>query len=234
MSTSTLGRSAAVMILAGALCVPAAIAQTPQVSTITLTEPTDVGGTILQPGNYQIRVLPGFTSRNRVQITDVNQETVYTTLLTVPHQAGPNAEIPNTRLVFYPAAQGQPRALRTWFPPDPVDNEGHDIVYEEERARQIARAAATPVVTYRGPVVVTEPETPELRVVTPEARIEPYVAPRITRRTEPAPVQTRTETVRTETRTRTELPRTASNVPLFTLLGLISLAGAFVLRGFNR
>ena len=227
---NTRARFAAVTMLVGALCVPAALAQTPEYSTITFTEPTLVGETVLPPGNYLIQVLPGFTSRNRVQITDLNRETIHATLLTVPHQAGPNAEIPNTRLIFYPAVEGQPRALRTWFAPDPVGNEGHDIVYDEDRAKMLARAARAPVVSYRAPVVVAEvkEDLPTLRIVTPEARIEPYVAPapRVTTTVRtPAPV------VR---EVRTELPRTGSNVPLFALLGLLAVSGAIVFRAVNR
>ena len=223
MSTTKSIRFAAVMLLAGVMSAPVVLAQTPEYSTISFNEPTLVGETVLQPGEYLIRVLPGFTSRNRVQITDMNRETIHATLLTVPHAAGPNVEIPNTRLIFYPAVEGAPRALRTWFAPDPVSNEGHDIVYEESVAARLAKAYRAPVVTYRQPIVITEDTTPELVVVTPETRYEPYVAPRA-----------RVTTVRTETETRRELPRTASDLPLVALLGLLSVAGAVVLRAVNR
>lgn len=230
MKSSKFARFAAVMMLAGVMAVPAVLAQTPEYSTITFNEPTQVGETVLQPGNYLIRVLPGFTSRNRVQITDVNRETIHATLLTVPHQAGPNAEIPNTRLIYYPAIEGQPRALRTWFAPSPVDNEGHDIVYEESVATRLARAANAPVVSYRDVVVAeVQDPTPEVRVVRPDARVEPYTWP-----TTRAVTTVQPTTVQTTTQTRTELPRTASNFPLFALLGVIAVAGAFVLRAVNR
>jgi hypothetical protein len=202
------------MLLTCAITVPAAFAQTPEYSTIDLTEPTSVGDKVLQPGQYLIRVLPGFANRNRVQVTNMDKSTIYTTLLTVPHAFGPNEEKPNTTLVFYPAFEGQPRTLRTWFAPSPVDNEGHDIVYDEARAQILARAAGAPVVTYRGPVVVTDATDPDLQVVTPDSTFKPYV---------------------TETPVRTaSMPRTAGKLPLFMLLGAMSIAGAFVLRAVNR
>jgi hypothetical protein len=227
MSITKMLRFTAVMMLAGVLSVTAAHAQTPEYSTIEFTEPTDVGGTVLQPGQYLIRVLPGFAHRNRVQITDLDRQTIYATLLTVPHQAGPNAEIPTTMMIFYPAFEGQPRALRTWFAPHPVDNEGHDFVYEESRARQLARAAEAPVVTYTG--TITADATPPLRVVTPDARVEPYVAPAPLVTTAPPPVPAPVQIAEVRT-----LPRTAGKLPLVALLGILAMTGALVLRVMNR
>ena len=112
-------------------------AQTPESSTLPVTEPLEVGGTILQPGTYVIRVLPSSTDRNKVQITSTDFKTVFATVLTVPHPLEPNEEIPNTTYIFYPAGEGMPRALRTWFAPNPPTFTGHDIVYEESRAKQL-------------------------------------------------------------------------------------------------
>lgn len=238
MSKSAVSTVAAVLMLVGSLCVPAAMAQTPEYSVVSFTEPTDVGGTVLQPGQYLIQVLPGFSSRNRVQITDVNRDQIFATLLTVPHALAPNEEMPNTTLVYYPAIPGQPRALRTWFPPDTAGHEGHDIVYEETRAMQLARAANSPVVSYRGTVETTAQTTPEFRTVTPDARVETYVVPQQTTRvttttTREVPVQT-AEVRTTTTTTRTELPRTASELPLLAILGVLAMAGAVAIRFVNR
>lgn len=221
MKISKLSRLGALMMLIALISVPAALAQIPEYSTLPVTEPTEVGGTVLQPGSYLIRILPGFSNRNRVQITDTERQTVYATVLTVPHQLGPNEEMPNTMFVFYPAFEGQPRALRTWYAPDAASDGGHDIVYEETRATQLARAAKAPVVSYRG-TIETADVTPELHVVTPEARVETYVppTPRVAVVTPPA--------------TRTELPRTAGNTPMIALLGLFAIAGAFAFRSFVR
>ncbi|HYI13667.1 MAG TPA: hypothetical protein VEK57_31795 [Thermoanaerobaculia bacterium] len=190
------------------LMVPA-FAQTPEVSTLPVDEPLDVGGTILQPGVYTIRVVPTLGDRNRVQITSPDLSTIYATLLTVPHDLEPNEEIPNTRLVFFPAGEGQPRALRTWFPPNTAMNAGHDIVYEASRASQLARLASAPVVTYRGELA----DNTELQVVTPAETFEPYRAP--------APAMTSAAV---------EMPNTAGKVPLLALFGLLSLAAAAVVR----
>jgi hypothetical protein len=233
MKTSTILRLGTLVLLVGVLSVPSALAQIPEYSTMPIDEPTDVGGTILQPGTYLIRVLPGFSNRNRVQITSPDRETIYTTVLTVPHAIAPTEEMPNTMFVFYPAFEGQPRALRTWFAPDPVSKGGHDIVYEESRAKQLARASRSSVVAYRGEMAA-DMGTTELEVVTPEATIQPYVVPeppRVAVVTPPPPPPPPAPMI---AETRRELPRTAGNTPLIALLGLLSLAGAVAFRAFTR
>ncbi len=210
------------MVAAFALLIaaPAALAQTPEVSTLPVTEPLDVGGTVLQPGTYTIRVVPTLGDRNRVQITSTDLATIYATVLTVPHDLEPNEEIPNTRFVFFPAGEGMPRALRTWFPPNSAMDAGHDIVYEESRAKQLARLASGSVVSYRDDTAVAELDDTELRVITPEATFEPY--------TPPAPQMSSVQTT-TETRT-VEMPATAGSVPMIALFGLLSLGAAIVVR----
>lgn len=205
----------------------AAFAQTPEASVLPITEPTDVGGTILQPGTYTIRVLPSFVDRNKVQITSQDGQTVYATVLTVPHPFEPGETTPNTMFVYFPAGNGQPRALRTWFAQFPEASQGgHDIVYEESRAKELARLADSRVVAYKDDIAVAELETTPLEVVTPQATIETYTVPT------PVVVETTpamTSNV-TETREEAEMPATASNLPLMALLGLLSIAGALAFR----
>ncbi|MFZ2490638.1 MAG: hypothetical protein WA208_04050 [Thermoanaerobaculia bacterium] len=213
----------AVGALALMISIPAAVAQTPEASTLPVTEPLQVGNTVLQPGTYMIRVLPSTLNRNKVQITSTDRSTVYATVLTVPHALEPNEEVPNTVFVFYPPVEGQPRALRTWFAQWPEASQGgHDIVYDETFATQLARATKSRVVAYPPTTVVADLDNAPLSVVTPEATVETYtyVPPA------PAPVKI------AETRP-VEMPDTASRLPLVALLGLISLVGAAGFRLFR-
>src|SRR5687768_2093118 len=140
----------ALMLTAGA-----AIAQTPEASVLPVTEPLDVGGTILQPGTYTIRVLPSMYDRNKIQVTSMDGTQVFATALTVPHPLEPGEEVPNTTFIFYPAGEGQPRALRTWFAKFPDASQGgHDIIYDKSRARQLARLASSNVVSFPSTVTV--------------------------------------------------------------------------------
>jgi hypothetical protein len=183
------------------LMAPAAFAQTPEVSTLPVDQPLDVGGTILQPGVYTIRVIPTLGDRNRVQVTSTDGQTIYATVLTVPHDLEPNEKVPASRFVFFPAGEGQPRALRTWFPPNSAMDAGHDIVYEESRARQLARLNRAPM--------VTQESTP---------------APQISSSTTETTVQA------AETTAAVEMPGTAGKVPLIALAGLLSLVAAAAVR----
>lgn len=212
------------------IAVPAALAQTPEASVLNVTEPLDVGGTILQPGTYTIRVLPSFADRNKVQITSPDLNTVYATVLTVPHPLEPGEEVPATTFVYFPAENGAPRALRTWFATRPDASQGgHDIVYDETRAKQLARLANSRVVSYSTGTAVADLDRTELHVVTPEATIETYTYVAPPPMTSATPVQVAQVTETRETTTM-EMPATASNLPLVGLLGLLSLAGAFAIR----
>ena len=229
------------------ISIPAAFAQSPEASTLPVTEPLLVGSTILQPGTYVIKLIRSPYDRNKVQITSVNGDTVFATLLTVPHQLEPGEEVPNTKFVFYPAESGLPRALRTWFAPNPSASQGgHDIVYDETRAQQLAKLSNSRVVSYQDSTTVADLDTAQLHVVTPEATVEDYTytpppAPVVTETTvaeapvaetpqpmissepEPAPVQTAAAEPM-------EMPQTASRLPLLALLGFVSLAGALAVR----
>jgi hypothetical protein len=215
-------------VFALALIVPAASAQVviPEVSVFPVTEPTAVGDTILQPGTYTIKLVPSIQSRNIVQITSQDGSTVEATVLSVPHQLEPGEELPNTMFVFYPPGDGLPRALRTWYAKDPVSNGGHDIVYEESRAKQLARLANTRVVSYSDEIAEPDYGTAELSVITPEATVETYTVPE----TRIAEVETETRTQIADAGTMDELPATASKTPLMALLGLLALVGAVVVR----
>lgn len=188
----------AISAIALLLSLPA-MAQTPEVSTLPISEPTEVGGTVLQPGTYLIRVVSPQADRNKVQITNVDRSKVYATVLTIPHQLEPNEEMPDTMFVYFPAGEGRPRALRTWFAADPASGHGHDIVYEEGRARQLARLAKEPVVSYH------DEQMADLNVITPENTSTPYVYEPVPVVTAPAPVQT-TEVTTTTVTTPAPMP----------------------------
>jgi len=215
---------------------PAMYAQAPAIESSTLPADTaiDVGGTILQPGAYIIKVVSPVADRNKVVVTTVDGEVV-ATLLTVPHALEPGEKYPDTAFVFYPAANGAPRALRTWFPANRPSGGGHDIVYEESRAKQLARLTNENVVSYRGE------QTAELEVVTPEEKIETYVAPAPEPIPTPEPVTTTPmtsaaplEETNAAQDNATEMPQTAGEVPLVALLGLLSLGGAVLVRRARR
>lgn len=191
----------------------------------TVTEPLDVGGTILAPGDYQIMVVPLNTNRNTLRILSPDGSKLFATVLSVPHAEGPEgARDPASHFVYYPASDGSPLALRTWFAGDLPKGGGHDIAYTKERAMVLAALANEPVIAVTDTVAVTEFESVPLVLVTPTKEVKPFVV------AEERPLQTRAAPVQqAEYRANAQrLSQTASNVPLFAALGL-----AFVLAALG-
>jgi hypothetical protein len=199
------------------IAAPAALAQIPETSTLPVTEPLDVGGTILQPGTYTITVLKRGDD-NRVTILDQAGNAV-ASVLTIPHQLEPNEEIPNTTFVYFPAGEGQPRALRTWFPPDPASRVGRDIVYDEARTAQLMRLA-------QGETVTTTTQT---QIVDTTPVVTPAPAPVYVPEPAPAPM-TSAAPVETAEVAPVEMPQTAGELPLVALFGLLSVVAAVGIR----
>ncbi len=206
--------------LLGVASTPVANAQSDREnSTFTVTEPVDVGGFTLQPGTYLIKVVMLASNRNTIQVTNVEQTKVFANVLATPHPIRADEVVPSSRYIYYATAPGQLKALRTWFARD--TSNGQDIVYPKQRAMELAAAAKEPVIAIPDAVKEAEYKTVPLTVVTPEQQVKPYEAP--------APP------VVTEARPHKRLPKTASHVPLFAALGLLSLGGALGLRTFaNR
>ncbi|HEY3351271.1 MAG TPA: hypothetical protein VGM13_15960 [Thermoanaerobaculia bacterium] len=184
-------------------------------STFTVTEAVDVGSFTLQPGTYLIKVVLLESNRNLIQVTNEDQTKVFASVLATPHAITANEAAPTSRYVYYATAPGQRRALRTWYARDTTN--GQDIVYSRQRAMEIAAVAKAPVIAIPDDVKETEYKTATLTVVTPEQQVKPYEAP--------APVVMLAEAPPVR-----HLPATASHVPLFGLLGLVSVGGGLGLR----
>jgi hypothetical protein len=184
----------------------------------TLTDPMDVGGTVLEPGTYRIKVVELASNRNLVQVTNEAGTKVFVAVLATPHPIKTDETIPESRFIYYPALENQPKALRTWFAHDTPY--GQDIIYPKRHAMEIAAAAKVPVIAIADEVKEAEYKSTPLTIVTPEKQVMPYQ--------EPAPL------VVAETRPHRNLPRTASHVPLFAAAGLLSLGAAFGLRALTN
>ena len=202
--------------LLGVVSAPVAYAQSDKEnSTFTVTEPLDVGGFTLQPGTYLIKVVMLASDRNSIQVTNVEQTKVFASVLSTPHPIRADEVVPSSRYIYYATAPGQPKALRTWFARG--TEKGQDIIYPKRRAMELAAAAKEPVIAIPDEVKEAEYKSVPIAVVTPDLQVKPYA--------EPAP-----PVVVAEARPLKQLPATASHIPLFAALGLLSLGGAFGLR----
>lgn len=218
--------------LLGLALATTANAQTVEQALFNLTEPLDVGGTILQPGDYQIKVVPLQGNRNLLQVTSPDQSKLFATLLSIPHAEGPGGvQIPASRYTYYPATAGRTKALRTWFAASTPGLGGHDIVYHKQRAMEFAAIVKEPVVAVPDEVQEAEYKTVPLVVVTPEKEVKPYEEVTAEKPPVPEPAQVKVAEARSHDR---RLPQTASEVPLYVGLGFLSLLGALALGALAR
>lgn len=211
--------SSALVVVFGSIATVDAIAQIPETSYLRINEPLDVGGNLLQAGTYVIRVLPGYTNRNLLQITNEERTRIFATVLSIPHAYSPAKDGTATEYVLYPAIEGTPRALRTWYAVDSVSKGGHDIVYPERRAVELAPVVHEPVIAYKGEPKAEELAIVPLVVVTPKKEVVAYVAPT----PEPKP----------ELVARNVLPDTASSLPLFAAIGVLLIGVALGIRALR-
>jgi hypothetical protein len=186
-------------------------------STFTVTQPVDVGTFTLQPGTYLIKVVMLSSDRNMIQVTNTDQTKVFASVLATPHPIRPNEATPISQYVYYTAAPGQNQALRTWFPRDSAN--GQDIIYPKHRAIEIAAVAKAPVIAIPDDVKEADYKTTSFTVITPEQAATPYEAPPPAMVAEALPPS---------------LPVTASEVPIFVMLGLLFVGGAITVRMLGR
>jgi len=206
----------ALIFVIGVISAPNAIAQIAETSFLRVAEPLDVGGTVLEPGTYVIRVLPGYTNRNLLQITNEDRSKIFATVLSSPHAYPVGVGESGTEYVLYPAIAGTTRALRTWYAVDSTSKGGHDIVYPEKRALELAPVVQEPVYAYKGEAKTEELVTAPIVIVTPKKEVVVYV--------EPAPAP------KPELVAKNELPDTASRLPLVAAIGLLLIGVAVVIR----
>ena len=221
---------------------------TTEKATFTLTEPLDVGGSVLQPGDYQIKVVKSQGNRNLLRFSNADG-TLITTVLSIPHPEGPGGvQIPASRYTLYPSSAGHVAALRTWFAPNTPGLGGHDIVYSKQRALELAASVNEPVVATPDEAKEADYPNAPLLIVTPQKEVKPYAEvtaqelpattpnPPVAAQSAPVPEAAPAQPVKVaENRVHHKrLPRTASNVPLYAGLGFLSLLGALGLGALAR
>jgi LPXTG-motif cell wall-anchored protein len=199
-------------------------------TTVVFKQPVEIPGMVLAPGKYVMRLMDSQSDRHIVQIFNADESHLYATLLTIPDDLL-RAE-GKTVITFEERKAGSPEALKAWFyPGDPT---GEEFVYPKPRAFQLAQESKQNVLAMPSAMEknIAKPATSaqETHVaamknsavtsVTPqrqEVQIARNMAPP---GPAPAPVPV----------APAELPKTASDLPLFALLGALALAAGGLLR----
>jgi len=228
------------VLVAGAVLMPTAAADEWNNRTkVTFSAAVEVpgsGGQVLPAGTYLFKLMDSLSDRNIVQIFSEDGTHVFTTILAIPNYRLRATD--KTVITFRESAEGQPEAIRAWFYPGA--NWGQEFVYPKSRAIELAKAtqqpvlatpvdlAATPIDTLKtAPVEAVAPtgETVELADVVeppPAQTVAPAEEPVELAKAEPPLVASKS------------LPQTASGLPMFGLIGLLSLGTGFALWTFSK
>ena len=211
-----------------------ALAITPQIkandynqkTTLTFSEPFEVPGInaqILPAGTYIFKLVDVQGDRNVVQIFSADETHVYTTILAIPNFRLKPTE--KTVLTFKERGEGQPEAIKAWFYPG--DTFGQEFVYPKKRAIELAKIVKEPVLAM--PIEIAEAVPVETLRSVPVAAIQPTgeEVP-VTTVVEPPPAA-EAAAEPPATLVAEALPETASSLPLFASIGLLSLFAGFAL-----
>lgn len=114
---------------------------------LTFDAPIMIPGTTLAPGTYTFKLMDSPTSRQIVQIYNEDGTKLITTTNAVP--AKRMDVTGDTVLKFNPTEAGAPVALKAWFYPG--SRYGHQLVYPDKQARDIAQRTKTVVLSQDTP-----------------------------------------------------------------------------------
>jgi LPXTG-motif cell wall-anchored protein len=149
------------------LAAPAARADNAWRTPLRLSEPTEIPGAVLQPGEYVIKVVDTQRIRSIVQFLNPDETKVVATVLAIPTRRAPAAE--ETEFTYFQRYEGAPQAMKSWIYPG--ENFGVEFVYPKAEAITLAEKTHEPV--YATPAPEPTIESPVVQV-TPEAKEVPY------------------------------------------------------------
>lgn len=219
------------MLLTLALCLlllfvvlPAKGGQWDKATTVTFSQPVELPNIILPAGTYVFRLLDSPGNRHVVQVFNKEETHLYATILAIPNNRLTPTD--KTMMPFEERPAGMPEAMHAWFYPG--DNFGQEFVYPKARATELARVTNEPVLGAE-----IQPNQPaESLLEIPILTIPPQ--PKETAKNfELQPGETTTwETppLKVPAGPPVELPKTASPIPFFGLLGLAALVLSLVLK----
>ncbi len=218
-------------LVAGAMFTPAAKADDwNRKTTITFSGPVEIPGVhlagwgVLPAGTYVFKILNSQTDRHIVQIFNKDESVCYATIMAIPNFRLKATD--KTVVTFRERPAGQPEALRAWFYPG--RQWGEEFVYPKAKALAIAAETKTPVlfVAEELPVEVAVPLTADAPYVA-QMKTAPVMAYQPTG----APVQlAEVVTPPPPAEMRASLPKTAGNLPLIGMFGLLTLFAGFAVR----
>ena len=110
-------------------------------TVVTITEPLEVPGIVLQPGKYVFKLLNSSSNRHIVEVMSERMDHLYA--LTFTAAARKIEQKGRTVLTFYEGKGSQPHAIRQWYWPGELD--GQEFLYPRKQAERISAVAGVKV-----------------------------------------------------------------------------------------
>jgi hypothetical protein len=244
MSSSTFVRTILGLSLVAATMVASpAQAQTEDKKTyFTFSAPIALPGVTLPAGRYLFHIVDTTTTRKVIQVVSEDGKKPFAMMNSIPDT---RRDPKDATVAFYETPRGTPAAVKSWWYSG--ETIGYQFIYPRAQARQIAQNIGKPVLTTRtedtkSAVTHIDAAGKDVDEVDAAAsnsastandssatstvfnRTPPQVA-QAAPAPAPAPVPTESSRV-----ARNELPRTASDLPLVGLIGMLSALGYMTLR----
>src|SRR5579862_8163938 len=119
---------------------PAQADQWDKRTILTVDQPIQVTETLLEPGQYVLKLANSDSDRHIVQIFNSDQTRIIDTVLAIPnYRLEPTG---HSRFAFWETPPGSAKALRAWFYPG--DNFGQEFRYPRHLAMLTTAAPALP------------------------------------------------------------------------------------------
>jgi len=217
----------------GAITSPARADLWDKKTILTVNETIQVRDTVLEPGQYVLKLLNSQSDRHIVQIFNRDQTHIINTVLAIPRERLQPTD--KTAFTFWETPPGNVRALRTWFYPG--DNYGQEFPYPKhlQQVAMLMPPASAPA-PEPAPIASSPEPAPEEPTTSPAAQPEAAAPEPVPEQTTevaqnaapppeapPAPDQSTPEQP-------AELPKTGSPYPAIGISGVLLLGLAGLLR----
>jgi LPXTG-motif cell wall-anchored protein len=194
---------------------------------VTFNQPVEIPGMVLMPGKYVMKLLDPYMDRNIVRFYNAEENHMYAMVFAVPDYRLTPTD--HTVITFEERAHNSPQAIKEWFPPG--ENWGEEFVYPKPASIAASAAPAVPQPLQprpTAPAIKPAPAAKPVETPSPTAQVNTQQPVEIAQ-AQPAPPPS--NSVAPVTEQKKELPKTASDLPLVTLIGgALLLAGAILRR----
>jgi LPXTG-motif cell wall-anchored protein len=233
-SRRTLAMICGIAFIAGIVTFRAQADEWDKKTIITVDQPIQIRDTVLDPGQYVLKLYNSSSDRHIVQIFNRDQNHIIGTVMAIPKQRMEPAG--DSQFTFWETPSGTARAMRTWFYPG--DTIGQEFPYPKHLKELAMAEPPSPAPVSSTTTQAEQPQTPapsQSMTSQPAEETQPVeeAQPVETAQNPPAVAQPPAPVPPPEPQTAPEpqeLPKTGSNYPLIGLCGLVFVCLSGLLR----